>query len=86
MDIATFHASRRFAEVKSGRIAYFERGEGPVALFVHGVPLNGYHWRYIIDRVHHAGILERTLQSVKLRCKVSWISSASPRSGSLAAA
>lgn len=53
MDIATFHASRRFAEVKSGRIAYFERGEGPVALFVHGVPLNGYHWRYIIDRVHH---------------------------------
>ena len=28
MDIATFHASRRFAEVKSGRIAYFEQGEG----------------------------------------------------------
>ena len=38
MDIATFHASRRFAEVKSGRIAYFERGQGPVALFIHGVP------------------------------------------------
>jgi pimeloyl-ACP methyl ester carboxylesterase len=53
MDIATFHASRRFADVKSGRIAYFERGQGPVALFVHGVPINGYHWRHVIDRAKH---------------------------------
>lgn len=53
MDIATFHASRRFADVGSGRIAYFEKGNGPVALFVHGVPLNGYHWRHIIGRVQH---------------------------------
>lgn len=53
MDIATFHASRRFADVKSGRIAYTERGEGPAALFVHGVPLNGYHWRHVFDRVQH---------------------------------
>jgi pimeloyl-ACP methyl ester carboxylesterase len=53
MDIATFHASRRFAEVKSGRIAYVERGSGPVAVFIHGVPLNGYHWRHVIDRVQH---------------------------------
>jgi pimeloyl-ACP methyl ester carboxylesterase len=53
MDIATFHARRRFAEVASGRIAYFEDGEGPAALFVHGVPLNGYHWRHVIDRLRH---------------------------------
>jgi hypothetical protein len=38
MDIASFHASRRFADVKSERIAYFEQGQGPVALFIHGVP------------------------------------------------
>ena len=25
MDVATFHASRKFAEVKSGRIAHYER-------------------------------------------------------------
>jgi pimeloyl-ACP methyl ester carboxylesterase len=50
MDIASFHARRRFAEVKAGRIAYIEEGEGPVALFIHGVPLNGYHWRHVIDR------------------------------------
>jgi pimeloyl-ACP methyl ester carboxylesterase len=53
MDIATFHARRRFADVKSGRIAYFEAGQGRTALFVHGVPLNGYHWRNVIDRVQH---------------------------------
>jgi pimeloyl-ACP methyl ester carboxylesterase len=53
MDIATFHKSRRFAEVKSGRIAYVEQGLGPVALFLHGVPVNGYHWRHVIERVKH---------------------------------
>jgi pimeloyl-ACP methyl ester carboxylesterase len=53
MDIATFHARRRFADVTSGRIAYIEQGHGPPALFIHGVPLNGYHWRHVIDRVGH---------------------------------
>jgi pimeloyl-ACP methyl ester carboxylesterase len=53
MDIATFHKSRRFAAVNSGRIAYFEQGQGPVALFIHGVPVNGYHWRHIIERIKH---------------------------------
>ena len=53
MDIATFHASRRFAHVKSGRIAFFEKGQGPTALFLHGVPLNGYHWRHVIDRIQY---------------------------------
>ena len=53
MDIATFHASRRFANVKSGRIAYVEQGEGAAALFIHGVPLNGYHWRHVVSRLRH---------------------------------
>jgi pimeloyl-ACP methyl ester carboxylesterase len=53
MDIATFHAPRRFADVKSGRIAFNESGQGPAALFVHGMPLNGYHWRHVIDRIGH---------------------------------
>ncbi len=29
----------------SGRIGYLEQGRGPVALFVHGVLLNGHPWR-----------------------------------------
>jgi pimeloyl-ACP methyl ester carboxylesterase len=53
MDIAAFHAARRFAEVESGRIAYFEQGQGRAALFIHGVPLNGYHWRHVIARLQH---------------------------------
>lgn len=40
-----FHAARQFAELPQGRIAYVERGSGPVALFLHGYPLNGYQWR-----------------------------------------
>jgi pimeloyl-ACP methyl ester carboxylesterase len=51
LDIATLHATRRFADVKSGRIAYVEEGEGPPALFLHGVPLNGYHWRHVMSRL-----------------------------------
>jgi pimeloyl-ACP methyl ester carboxylesterase len=34
------------ANTPSGRIHYVEQGRGPVALFVHGVLLNGYLWRH----------------------------------------
>jgi pimeloyl-ACP methyl ester carboxylesterase len=40
---AQVHRSVRTA---SGRISYTEQGTGPVALFVHGVLLNGYLWRH----------------------------------------
>jgi pimeloyl-ACP methyl ester carboxylesterase len=39
-------ANRRSVQVPSGRISYVEEGTGPVALFVHGVLLNGHLWRY----------------------------------------
>lgn len=42
---ADFHAERQFAETQFGRIAYVERGHGPVALFLHGYSLNGFQWR-----------------------------------------
>lgn len=38
--------TQRTVETASGRIAYHEQGAGPVALFVHGVLLNGYLWRH----------------------------------------
>lgn len=41
-----FFANRRSVETPSGKISYVERGKGPVALFVHGVLLNGYLWRH----------------------------------------
>jgi len=46
MDRNTKHVSTPF-----GDIAYTEHGAGPAALFVHGVFLNGYYWRHVIDRV-----------------------------------
>jgi pimeloyl-ACP methyl ester carboxylesterase len=51
MDANEFHRSRRFVSTPYGNIAYVERGSGPVALFVHGYPLNGYQWREIIPKL-----------------------------------
>jgi pimeloyl-ACP methyl ester carboxylesterase len=44
-----FARERRFAETPFGRIAYVERGQGPVALFFHGAFLNGFQWRDVIE-------------------------------------
>jgi len=41
-----FFARQRHIETPSGTIGYVEQGSGPVALFVHGVLLNGYLWRH----------------------------------------
>jgi pimeloyl-ACP methyl ester carboxylesterase len=38
-------------QTPSGRIAYKEQGTGPVALFVHGVLLNGYLWRHQLEEL-----------------------------------
>lgn len=37
---------RKYVSTPSGRISYVERGEGRVALFIHGVLVNGYLWRH----------------------------------------
>lgn len=49
MNPSEFHSSRRFADTVFGRIAYIERGSGPATLFLHGLPLCGYHWRGVIE-------------------------------------
>jgi pimeloyl-ACP methyl ester carboxylesterase len=38
--------TRRTIQTPWGRIGYTEQGTGPVALFVHGVLLNGHLWRH----------------------------------------
>src|SRR3984885_6051451 len=38
--------TKQSVQTPSGRIAYTEQGSGPVALFVHGVLLNGHLWRH----------------------------------------
>jgi len=39
-------SAKRSVVTPSGRISYAEAGSGPVALFVHGVLLNGHLWRH----------------------------------------
>lgn len=51
LDAAAYASLRRFAETPYGRIAYVERGSGPTALFLHGLPLNGLHWRGSLERL-----------------------------------
>ncbi len=38
--------TKHSVQTPSGRISYLEQGKGPVALFMHGVLLNGYLWRH----------------------------------------
>ncbi len=48
MDVSTFTAHRRYLATSDGEIAYSEFGQGPVALFVHGLGTNGALWRHVI--------------------------------------
>lgn len=41
--------TKHSVQTASGRISYAEQGTGPVALFVHGVLLNGYLWRHQLE-------------------------------------
>ena len=51
MQASEFQSSRKFVQTAFGRIAYVERGSGPVALFAHAFPLCGYQWRYALDEL-----------------------------------
>jgi pimeloyl-ACP methyl ester carboxylesterase len=46
-----FAAYRKTVRTASGEVAYVDVGEGPVALFVHGVITGAYLWRNVIDGV-----------------------------------
>lgn len=37
---------KKFIQTPGGHIAYQEQGQGPVALFVHGVIVDSYLWRH----------------------------------------
>ncbi|MDI6949536.1 alpha/beta fold hydrolase, partial [Serratia sp. Se-RSmG] len=46
MTQAEFDATRQRVIVPEGTISYVEKGEGPVALFIHGLMVNSYLWRH----------------------------------------
>jgi pimeloyl-ACP methyl ester carboxylesterase len=43
--------TKRSVTTPSGRISFMEKGSGPVALFVHGVLLNGHLWRHQMEEL-----------------------------------
>jgi pimeloyl-ACP methyl ester carboxylesterase len=51
MDVSTFSANRRALITPAGQIAYTEFGDGPVALFVHGLATSGLLWRHVIEQL-----------------------------------
>jgi pimeloyl-ACP methyl ester carboxylesterase len=50
--ISEFEAHRQTVKTPVGDLSYVDVGEGPVALFVHGVFLNAHLWRKVIAEVH----------------------------------
>jgi pimeloyl-ACP methyl ester carboxylesterase len=51
MDVNTFLAHRRPVATRSGEIACTELGDGPAALFVHGLGKSGLLWRQVTEEM-----------------------------------
>jgi pimeloyl-ACP methyl ester carboxylesterase len=52
MRLDTWNAHRRRVATPAGEVACVDIGEGPAALFVHGLVLNGHLWRGVVDELH----------------------------------
>jgi pimeloyl-ACP methyl ester carboxylesterase len=51
MSISSELGERRTVELPQGTIAYREVGDGPPLVFIHGVLVNGDHWRKVVPRL-----------------------------------
>src|SRR5258708_7916497 len=51
MNVSTFTANRQTLAAPGGDIAYTEFGDGPAALFVHGLATSGALWRNVIEQL-----------------------------------
>jgi pimeloyl-ACP methyl ester carboxylesterase len=51
MRLDVWNAHRRLVATAAGEVACVDTGEGPAAVFVHGVVVNGHLWRGVVDRV-----------------------------------
>jgi len=49
MQLPQLDTHRHTAATRYGEISYLDIGNGPVALFVHGIATNAYLWRHVID-------------------------------------
>ncbi|WP_190812628.1 alpha/beta fold hydrolase [Saccharopolyspora pogona] len=49
MDLRALEDHRHTVSTSSGDVSYFDMGQGPAALFVHGVGTNAALWRHVIE-------------------------------------
>jgi pimeloyl-ACP methyl ester carboxylesterase len=52
MNLHEMERYRNAVVTRSGEISYVDAGDGPLALFVHGVGTNAYLWRNVIGLLH----------------------------------
>jgi pimeloyl-ACP methyl ester carboxylesterase len=51
MNLETFNSLRKTVETEKGTVGYAEIGEGPPAVFVHGLFVSSYIWRDVIEQL-----------------------------------
>lgn len=51
MNLESFNSIRRTIETSAGTVGYAELGEGPPALFVHGLFVSSYMWAGVMEQV-----------------------------------
>jgi pimeloyl-ACP methyl ester carboxylesterase len=51
MDLKEYLGAKRTVSIPRGEVSYADIGEGPVALFIHGVFMNGFLWRNVIEAI-----------------------------------
>jgi pimeloyl-ACP methyl ester carboxylesterase len=51
MSISSELGERKTVDLPQGTIAYRERGEGPPLVLIHGLWVNGDHWRKVVPRL-----------------------------------
>ena len=74
MDIGELDRHRKSVRTASGEVSYLDVGEGPVAVFVHGVGTNAHFWRNLI------GLLRQERRCVALDLPLHGRSPAGPAS------
>jgi haloalkane dehalogenase len=53
LDARSYTRMRRYVQLESCRVTYFQQGRGKAALFLHGFPLNSFQWRDVRPRLAH---------------------------------
>jgi hypothetical protein len=60
MRLEQYNALRKTVETRFGTFEYAEAGDGPAALFIHGLFVSPYFWKDVIERLPISGTASHT--------------------------